>query len=65
MLIWPQLRVTGCKGFGEAEFGQEGLEAIGGTDFGAAGVAGQDEFVFHAVLPAHQFGDRHGVAFGL
>ena len=40
-------------------------EVVGGAGFGAAGVAGQDEFVFHAVLPANKFGDCHCVAFGL
>ena len=41
------------------------MQAVGGAGFGAARVAGQDEFVFHAVLPAHQFGDGDGVALGL
>jgi hypothetical protein len=47
----------------KAEFGQEGLEVVGGTLFGAAGVVGKDELVFHAVFPANQFGDGDGIAF--
>ena len=49
----------------EAEFSQEGLEAVGGAGFGAVGEAGQNELVFHAVFPADQFGHGDGVSLGL
>ena len=57
------LRVTQSKGLLKAEFGQEGLEVVGSTLFRAAGVVGQDEFVFHAVFPADQFSNCDGIAF--
>ena len=40
------------------------FEALQGVATGVPGVAGDDEFILHRVLPADEFGDRHLIAAG-
>lgn len=62
MGVCPQLREPMAGQCLQAELFDEGVQALGGAVFFMAGVFGEDEFVFQAVFPAHQFGDGDFVA---